>query len=131
MICIPSTSYGRTNIPNDQPFTIYNQPNIRHNNIIIHTYDLELKRNKLRAIDQAALLNMGARIFRCAFYCTILCSETRIFCNINLITTHHIMKNIDQQWPFLDHIYVLFSTFFDVTRSNITITYYGRWPPIR
>ena len=31
---------------------------------------------------------------------------------------------MDQQWPFLGQIYIFFSTFFDVTRSNITITYY-------
>ena len=44
----------------------------------------------------------GARIFRRTFYCTVLCSETRIFCtstNINLITTLHIIiKYMDQPW---------------------------------
>ena len=42
--------------------------------------------------------------------------------NIHIIT----IKYMDQQWPFLDQINVFFFTFFDVTRSNITITYYGR-----
>ena len=38
--------------------------------------------------------------------------------------TTHNNKFIDQQWPFLGQIYVFFSTLFDVTRFNTTITSY-------
>ena len=60
-------------------------------------------------MDVPALLFLGARIFRRAFYFTVLqiCSETRIFCrsklqNINLIITRHIItKHMDQPWDYL------------------------------
>ena len=41
-----------------------------------------------------------------------------------------IYKYMDQLWLFVGQIYVFVSTFFDVARSNITITYYVRWLPI-
>ena len=33
---------------------------------------------------------------------------------------------MDQHWPFLGQIYAFFSTFFDITRYNITITTTGK-----
>ena len=83
----------------------------------------------IHLMDERALLNMGARIFRRTFYCTVLCSETRIFCTRTEHQPHnnteHNNKYIDQQWPFLGQIFGFLSTFFDCSGFNIMITYYG------
>ena len=80
-------------------------------------------------MDQAAVLFCGARIFRRAFYFTVLCSATRIFVQVQNNNTTHNTKYIGQQWPFLGQMYVFFSTFFDFSWFNIMITYYGWWMP--
>mmetsp|Transcript_35215 Transcript_35215/g.39598 ORF Transcript_35215/g.39598 Transcript_35215/m.39598 type:complete len:81 (-) Transcript_35215:378-620(-) len=80
-------------------------------------------------MDQGEVLFYGARIFRRTFHCTVLCSETRIFCTSTEHQPHnnttHNNKYMDQQWPFLGQIYVFLSTFFDFSGFNIMITYYG------
>ena len=60
-----------------------------------------------------------------AYICCNIYGHSYLFIGNHSIFGHN-NKYMDQQWPFLGQIYVFFSTFFDVTRSNITITYYVR-----
>ena len=77
-------------------------------------------------MDQASLQFLGAAHFSRTFLNTSHRAISNSFKSQPHNNTTHKAINMDQQWPFLGQIYVFFSTFFDVTCSNITITYYVR-----